>query len=447
MKSGKIATAAIIAASLLAGCAPQTQIESSASRQSGSSEKESGYEVNSSLTSDEITLMVWESVNGPDEWIKKAGEEFNKLYPNIHIQFHNVEIDDCLTYLTGDMGDNPVPDLFGAPSDALGKLVENNLVLPIENSSFVTMNTLYTAATAMNYNDIMYGYPTSCETYALFYNKKLISEDKLPKTWEALVEWGKAFNEVYADCTAFVYRFNTMYYSSMLMTRDNNFIMQKENLGLTGESAKYGMELLVRLKEIMPENMDEFEDSQYDADFLGGNIAMTVNGPWFVPSVQAAELDYGVAPLPGFEDGSNTYSFSGVRGMFIHAATKHPKEAEEFAKFLVSEDMQKLRMEITGAMPCVNIEVDADMEGFVEQLQYSYMMPSDSYMDKFWEMGTELCLNIYGGEDITEQLTLFNDAIMALKDPDYVPSTACEESGENSASVAEGAQQASAAGE
>ena len=39
-----------------------------------------------------VTLTVWESTNGPDEFIKRAGEAFEATHPNIKIKFENVEI-------------------------------------------------------------------------------------------------------------------------------------------------------------------------------------------------------------------------------------------------------------------------------------------------------------------------------------------------------------------
>ena len=36
---------------------------------------------------EKITLTVWESTNGPDEFIKQAGEAFTKTHPNVVIKY------------------------------------------------------------------------------------------------------------------------------------------------------------------------------------------------------------------------------------------------------------------------------------------------------------------------------------------------------------------------
>ena len=43
-----------------------------------------------------ITRTVWESTNGPDEFIKKAGEIYTQSHPNITIKYVNVELGDAV---------------------------------------------------------------------------------------------------------------------------------------------------------------------------------------------------------------------------------------------------------------------------------------------------------------------------------------------------------------
>jgi len=50
----------------------------------------------------DVTLTVWESTGGPDEFIKQAGEAFTKLYPHIKINYVNVELGDSTTQIAWD---------------------------------------------------------------------------------------------------------------------------------------------------------------------------------------------------------------------------------------------------------------------------------------------------------------------------------------------------------
>lgn len=51
--------------------------------------------VSAAIQAKDVTLVVWESTGGPDEFIKQAGEAFTKLYPHIKIEYVNVELGDA----------------------------------------------------------------------------------------------------------------------------------------------------------------------------------------------------------------------------------------------------------------------------------------------------------------------------------------------------------------
>jgi arabinogalactan oligomer/maltooligosaccharide transport system substrate-binding protein len=105
---------------------------------------------------------------------------------------------------------------------------------------------------------------------------------------------------------------------------------------------------------------------------------MHITGFWNVKPFKDAGIDFGVAPLPCFPGNDKpAASFSGTRGMFVSAYSKLPEEAAEFAEFLLTPEMQKLRFTITGAMPAINTEVDSPyIKGFLTQLNYAFPMPS-----------------------------------------------------------------------
>jgi arabinogalactan oligomer/maltooligosaccharide transport system substrate-binding protein len=120
---------------------------------------------------EKVTLTVWESTNGPDEFIRQAGEAFTRQNPDITIKFVNVELGDAVNQISLDGPAGVGPDIFAAPHDRLGELVTNGHILPTENPGAIKPQLLGACATAATYNGTLYGYPVSAETYALFYNK------------------------------------------------------------------------------------------------------------------------------------------------------------------------------------------------------------------------------------------------------------------------------------
>ncbi|MFA5657726.1 MAG: hypothetical protein WC900_00385, partial [Oscillospiraceae bacterium] len=107
-------------------------------------------------------------------------------------------------------------------------------------------------------------------------------------------------------------------------------------------------------------------------------------------------------------------SFSGTRGMFVSAYSNHPTEAALFAEFLISDEMQNLRYEITGALPSVDITVESEYsQGFIAQLDYAFPMPSVPAMTAFWDASGSASCNIFDGADVQNELDLLNQAIVS----------------------------------
>lgn len=170
----------------------------------------------------EVTLKVWESTGGPDKFIVQAGEAFTKQNPNIKIEYVNVELGSTATQIALDGPAGVGPDLFVAPHDKLGELVSGGHILPTVNQEDVTNKVLGTTSTALTYDGKMYGYPVSAETYALFYNKDLIKEEEVPKTWDEVVAFSEKFNKDNSGKYGFMMNVGDGYYTIIFTTSGDN---------------------------------------------------------------------------------------------------------------------------------------------------------------------------------------------------------------------------------
>ena len=366
-----------------------------------------------------ITLTVWESLDGPDEFIRKAGEAWTKLHPEVNIRYVNVELGDAAGQIALDGPGGVGPDLFAAPHDKLGELVNGGHVLATKNPEEVKSSVLEVCADALTYNGTMYGYPVSAETYALFYNKALISEKDVPTTWTALSEWVKDFNQKNAGKYGFVMDVGNGYYTIIFTTANGNRLFGENgndtnNTNINTPASVKGMEFFQSLRNILNVPAADLGTATSDAAFQSGNAAMHITGLWNVKPFEEAGIDFGVAPLPALPgDDHSASSFSGTRAMFVRAYSDHPAEANDFARFLVSPEMQKLRFDITGAMPSVDIEVNSKyMPGFLSQLAYAFPMPSIPAMGSYWEAMANASKNIWDGADVQKELDACNAAIL-----------------------------------
>lgn len=370
-----------------------------------------------------VELTVWESANGPDQFIQQAGAKFTEQNPNITIKYVDVELGDASGQIALDGPAGVGPDLFAAPHDKLGELVTGGHILPVADPDAVKALGLPACISALTYTDgKLYGYPMSAETYALFYNKALITEDKVPKTWDDLVTFSKDFNTANKGSGKypFVMDVGNGYYTILFTTLNGNRLFgptgtDTTNTFLNTPDAVTGMTFFQKMrKDVIDVDAADLTTTIADTAFSSGNAAMEITGPWNVKPFTDAKIDFGVAPLPSLPgETTPAASFSGTRAMFVSAYSNHPTEAAAFAQFLMSPEMQKLRFDITGALPSTSITVDATyVPGFTEQLKYAFPMPSIPQMTAFWNTINAASGNIWNGSDVKTELDNLNTAIL-----------------------------------
>ena len=371
------------------------------------------------VSSEKIVLTVWESANGPDEFIKQAGEAFTALNPNIEIQYKHVWSQNAVGQIKYDGPFGIGADLFAAPHDQLPDMVSSGLVLPVVNPEKIKDLLLDVSIKGASYDGTMYGYPVSTETYALYYNKALISEDELPKTWEELAKWSKEFSEKNPGKFGFVVDVENPYYTIVFASGKGNRLFgengdDSSSSYLNTPEAIEGMEIFQRLrKSCIDSPSADLAGGVVDSLFASGSVAMHMSGPWYLKYFADAGIDYGVIPLPSMPgEATPTASFSTVTCMFVSSYSEHPEEAAAFAEFLLSEEMQMLRYKLTDSLPSIPSDIDDEFAvPFLEQLKYAYPMPVIDEMARFWDVFTSAASNIWNGSDVKTELDAANTTI------------------------------------
>ena len=107
---------------------------------------------------------------------------------------------------------------------------------------------------------------------------------------------------------------------------------------------------------ITPKGVLDMNEEKSRAIFQSGNAAFMRNWPYaYTLGLQEGSViknKFDICPMPAGEGGQS----SGVLGacmLGINKYTKHPEAVIDFSLFLLSDDMQKLRTEITGGGPAV----------------------------------------------------------------------------------------------
>ncbi|MGN0729120.1 sugar ABC transporter substrate-binding protein [Treponema sp.] len=359
----------------------------------------------------QISLTVWESLDGPDVFIKQAAQKYSELHPNIEVNFVNVEPNISVAQLKEDAPKGVGPDLFTGAHDNLGVLVSGGFILPTENPEDVKKQVLGSCSRALTYNGKMYGYPVSAETYSLFYNRSLISDSEVPSSWEKLAEWVENFNAHNPGKLGFVMDVANAYYTFIFTTSNDNrlfgqFGTEASRSNLNTPDSVHGMKFFQSLRSVVGLPSSEMTTAKADAAFQAGNAALHITGPWNIKNFSDAGVQFGVASLPSLPGESEpSASFSGTRAVFVSAFSDHPEEAADFARFLITPEMQQLRFKLTGAMPSINTNVNSQyIAGFLKQLEYAFPMPSVPEMGQYWTVMNSASARIWDGASVEQEL-------------------------------------------
>lgn len=430
----------ILAGAMLTGCGSDSGKDSSSKNlsvqkndgktdeaNSGSSENSGGNVTDEhhyegiELTEDEVELTVWESTAGADEFVIQAGEKFTEKYPNIKIKYVNVELGDTKAQIALDGPGGVGPDLFATPNNTLGVLTDGGHIIPVQNPEYVQNKAAASCTSAVTFKDQVWGYPISADTYALFYNRDLIKDEEVPATFDDLKTWTLDFNSKNSGKQGFLMSIDG-YYSYIFTTKDGNRIFGPDGtdetaVNLNNDIAVEGMKYFQSLREILDVPAADITTSYCDGAFQAGNAAMYITGLWNVANFNDAGINFGVAALPSLP-GSNEppASFSSARTMCVSAYSDHPNEAAAFGSFMMSDEMQHLRFELTGALPSTSIVVDADyVAGFSKQLEYAFPTPAITKMDYFWDPMNAASQNIWDGADVKKEMDAVNKTILESK--------------------------------
>ena len=274
----------------------------------------------SKKSSGKVTLKVWESDDSARKYVEWAAKEFMKSHKNVKIEYEHVESTDARAKIELDGPAGVGADVFVAPHDHIGALVNGGHVAENTNKDYLSQ-FVNAAQVASKYNGKTYGYPIGIETYALFYNKDLIPNP--PKTWDEVIAYAKKFNNDAERKYALVWPVADGYFDYMFMSSYGAQLFgpngnDRKQHNINSPEAIKGLQYFQSLrKQILNVPSADMTGDFCDSSFTQGKAAMFITGPWKIEAFSRLGLNYGIAPLPAFPGMSQpATSFSGVRLAF-----------------------------------------------------------------------------------------------------------------------------------
>jgi len=367
--------------------------------------------------SGKVVLKVWESDDSAKAYIEWAAKEFMKTHKDVKIEYEHVESTDARAKIELDGPAGVGADVFVAPHDHIGALVNGGHVAENQNRGYLSQ-FVNAAQVAAQYNGKTYGYPIGIETYALFYNKDLVKNP--PKTWEDVIAFAKNYNDGSQRKYALVWPVGDSYYDYMFMSsygaqlfgpNGNDRKQHNINSAEAVKGLKYFQDLRKQILDVPSADMTaDFCNSS----FTQGKAAMLITGPWMTESLTRLGMNFGITTLPAFPDQTKpATSFSGVRLAFVSAYSEHPVEATQFADFLTQKANLEQRFKLTKQIPPrKDIQTNDPLSnGILEQTYYAVPMPTIPQMNTYWSAMGSAYGGIWDGDDVVTDL---NSAAAAM---------------------------------
>lgn len=338
MKMKKISAlilSAIMATTTFAACAP----------------KEDNNNTSSEVK--DITLTVW----GPQEdqasdtsWLPVMCKKFDEAHPEWNITFkYGVSPEgDAAKNVTTDP--EAAADVYFFANDQLGTLMQSKAISRLGGKYLDAVkadNTQAIMASVTATDGGVYGVPFTGNTWFMYYDKSVFSDEDIKNLDTMLEKGGVAFplTNAWYNASFYVANGGTLF--------GENGIEASKGITLGDGDGVPVTEYLVKLAK-NPNFIDDAGGAGLDA-LRNGKAAAMFSGTWDAENIKEVLGDnFGAAQLPTITingQQKQLKAFAGSKAIAVNPHTKEAQAATELAVFLGSAEAQKAHYEIRGIIP------------------------------------------------------------------------------------------------
>lgn len=349
-------------------------------------------------------LTVWSPQEDQDtNWLQDQCEAFAAEHPNWKINFNygvcpegeakdNVTKDVEAAADVYMLANDNIPDLVSA--GALSELGGDYL-------GYVTSTNSDSILASVTYNDSVVAFPFTPNTWFMYYDKSVFSEDDVKNFDTMLEKAGEAGKKVSFKLTDSWY--NEAFYVANGCTLFGDGTDTDAGIDFGGDKAAAVTEYLVDLAA-NPNFLVDADGSGLAG--LGDSVAALFSGTWDAEAVKEKLGDnMGVAALPTVTiDGKEGQmkSFIGSKAIGVNPNAENQQVAMSLAAYLAGEKAQTAHYEMRNILPSnINISLaDDPIATAVTNVMTdtSIMQPLCKEMGNYWSPAENMGKNIQSGE-------------------------------------------------
>lgn len=349
---------AAMTATMFAGCGSKDEGTTGTQAANNGSTSESAEPVDVKLT-----------VMGPSEdqddaqgaWLKTECEAFNEEHPEWNITFDYVTCSESDAKDTVLQDPASAADVFMFANDQIADLVDAGALTKLggDAAEYVKSSNSEAMAATVTYNGDIYGVPYTSNTWFMYYDKRVFSEDDV-KSLDTMLEKGKVS-----------FPFDNGWYLASFYAANGCTIFgdgtdASKGYDFGGDNAVAVTKYIVDLFNNKNFVMDNNEGSLGLAGLKDGSVNAYFNGNWNYDAVvkNLGEENVGVAALPTINvDGKDCQlkAFLGSKAIGVNPNCKNQEVAVKLAAYLGSEDAQLKHFELRKQAP-VNTNLASNEE-------------------------------------------------------------------------------------
>lgn len=373
---------------------------------------------------EKVRLMVWspseDQSQSSGQWLQTSCEAFAEKHPEWDITFVYGVADEATAAAAVAQDPEASADVFLYANDTLTIMTDANALAKLggKYADEVKATNSEALIDSLTLDGYLYGVPFTTNTWYMFYDKRVFSEEDV-KNLDTMLEKG---------VVSFPFT-NSWYLPAFYFGNGCTLFGDgtQEELGADfgGENAVEVTEYLLDL--VQNPNFRIDQDGSGIAGLRDGSISAMFSGSWDAAAVrEILGENMGVAALPTYTlngEEKQMYAYAGSKAIGVNTSTKYMVPAVELAVYLGSAEAQQLHYELRNVIPC-NTELNADpaiADDPVVQAQNdtfdrtSILQPFVSAMNNCWTPVENMGKGIRNGtithDNAAEQTAAMNDAM------------------------------------
>lgn len=371
-----------------------------------------------------VRLMVWspseDQSKDSGEWLQNTCEDFAKLHPEWDITFVYGVADETTAATQVAQDPEASADVFMYANDTLTIMTDANALAKFDGKyreEIESTNSEEVLSSLMK-EDNLYGVPFTTNTWFMYYDKSVFSEEDI-KNLDTMMEKGTV---------AFPFT-NSWYLPAFYIgngcTLFGDGTQEDKGVDFGGENAVEVTEYLVDLAANPNFKIDA--DGSGLAGLRDGSISAIFSGSWDANAVrETLGENVGVAALPMYTlngEEKQMMSYAGSKAIGVNPYSKNMVPAVELAVYLGSAEAQLSHYKLRNVIPCntellEDAEISEDSLVMAQNDTFNYtsiLQPFVAKMNNCWvpveNMGKGIRNKSVTHENAKEQTEAMNEAM------------------------------------